>query len=139
MPFMQDLSRLLPTGGGQMLHHQLKPLQSNPARELFCSWQRTQPWAHTRELQRLEDAIVEACAGLPLALRITGAQLEGVSETVRWKVGGLRWRGSAKHVRLLWQGQGLAREHRDSPKTHRQTAFGLNICCLCAAVALPCL
>jgi hypothetical protein len=162
MPLMQDLLRLSPTGGVQMLQHQLKPLQSDPARQLLCSWQRTQPWVHTRELQRLEDAIVEACAGLPLALNITGAVLEGVSEPGRWQVGCLRRRvasqacavavagvkalpaviapcPAARRIgRKAFQAGWLPLQGRDKGSTHCCRAEQC-CCCLFAAAALPCL
>jgi hypothetical protein len=154
MPFMQDLLRLSLTGGGQMLRHQLKPLQSDHARQLFCSWQRTQPWVQPRELQRLEDAIVEACAGLPLALNITGALLNNVPEPGRWQVGGLRRRGAsracagavaagedfASHVpcRKAFAADLLPLQGPDKGCAHCFLALH-GCCCLLAAAALPCL
>jgi hypothetical protein len=88
MPLMQDLS------GRMLRHYEVQPLHLDHARQLFRCWQRTQPSVgHIGELQGLEDAIVEACAGLPLALQLTGAELRGVSGSGGWQVGRLPWTG----------------------------------------------
>lgn len=79
---MQDLS-------GQILrHYEVQLLQLDHARQLFRYWQRTPPVGHPRELQVLEDAILEACAGRPLAVKNTGSQLQNVSLPSQWQVGG---------------------------------------------------
>lgn len=84
LPCMQDLSK-------HLHHHELQLLQPDPARQLF--WSQTglvldgaQSQQPTTQLQQLGDEIIKACAGLPLALELTGAQLCGVTATSQWQV-----------------------------------------------------
>jgi hypothetical protein len=80
-------------------HHELELLQPGPAKQLFRFWtglgfdavdtdaiqvQQLEPQA-VHQLQRLEVDIVKACAGLPLALELTGARLTGVTDPRQWQ------------------------------------------------------
>lgn len=128
------------TGGMQMIHHKLEQLDPDPARQLFRSYQRTQPLvAHTAELQELEDDIVKACDGLPLALEITGGLLGNVSEPGLWRVGGLRRRGASRACAVSVAGVNIAgRLYHAMLQRYAGRGFEASLPCYSAACHMPC-
>lgn len=82
---MQDLST-------QLQHEEMQPLQPEPAGQLFWSRQTglvlggTHSQQPTPQLQQLGEDIIKACARLPLALELAGAQLWQVTATSEWQV-----------------------------------------------------
>jgi len=81
---MQGLSK-------HLHHHELQLLQPDPAGQLFWSQtglvlDGTHSQQPTAELQQLGNDIIRACAGLPLALELAGAQLRQVTAVSQWQV-----------------------------------------------------
>jgi hypothetical protein len=69
----------------QLHHHKLDVLDEAASRQLLRQSAGLQ--GHLEDaLQEVEAAILEACGGLPLALRLTGGQLYKSKDQAFWKV-----------------------------------------------------
>jgi hypothetical protein len=71
---------------GQLLYHEVEVLTGGAPRQLFRQAARLSSVGPSAALQQVEAAIVKACGGLPLALKLVGGLLRGKVAASAWQV-----------------------------------------------------
>ena len=71
---------------GRLHQHEVAVLGEGPARTLFRRAAGLEGGLDDATLQRLEEAILRVCGGLPLALQLLGGQLYDDTAVASWQV-----------------------------------------------------
>jgi hypothetical protein len=71
-----------------MLFYEIKGLDPAAAKKLLCHYAMPEEYSNniTGSLGKAVEDMVEVCKGMPLALRVMGAALQGNRDAKRWQV-----------------------------------------------------